>query len=130
MDHASPEPRLVRASSDGVTTTVAADAPSQPPDFASTYLFGNWGGARDSLFQKGVELDADYEGELAHNATGGVRRTEACADRFHLGAKLDLAKLWGWQGASFHLSIHQRNDDQSTTCFRARKSMATVMWRD
>lgn len=75
-------------------------------------MTGNWGGARDSLFDRGVNVSLGYINEWLHNSSGGERTASAYADQLSLGADVDLNKLWGWNGSSFHVLITNRNGPQ------------------
>jgi porin len=65
-----------------------------------------------SLSGRGVELSFGYVNEWLHNFSGGERRASAYADQIMLGADLDLEKLLGWRGASFHGVVTNRNGPQ------------------
>ncbi|MFC3650235.1 carbohydrate porin [Dyella humi] len=90
--------------------TIASDQ-----DYASTTLTGDWGGARQRLYDQGVDIGVDYLGEFAHNTSGGIRQTDAYADQIHLHAAFDFEKLWGWTGSSLHVDINDRNGSQIDT---------------
>lgn len=92
------------------TNTIASDQ-----DYASTTLTGDWGGARQRLYDQGVDIGVDYLGEFAHNTSGGIRQTDAYADQIHLHAAFDFEKLWGWTGSSLHVDINDRNGSQIDT---------------
>jgi porin len=95
-----------------VAATSGNAADNSAPDYANTTLTGDWGGARQRLYDDGVDLGLDYLGEYAHNTSGGVRQTDAFADQIHLHAAFDFQKLWGWTGGSLHVDINNRNGDQ------------------
>jgi porin len=94
------------------TCSMTATAGSTKDPYAADHLFGHWGGARQSLHDRGIDLDASYVGEFARNISGGTRLTDAYADQIHVGADVDFDKLWGWPGGSFHIAINQRNGSQ------------------
>jgi len=75
----------------------------------SPYLFGDWNGERTRLADEGISFDFGYGGEAAHNFTGGDAHLTRYTDQWKGGVKLDLAKLWGWQGATFRMMITDRN---------------------
>ena len=79
---------------------------------ADDYLTGDWGGARATLHEAGVDMHFNYVGEFAHNTSGGERRASAYADQFALGGSIDLDKLISWSGAIFRLEITNRNGTQ------------------
>lgn len=88
----------------GLACPLAAHA----ADYAHDTLTGNWGGARTSLHEQGIDLSLDYVGEYAHNLEGGRQKTGAYADQIAFGADFDFGRLWGWHGTSFHIDITQR----------------------
>lgn len=96
----------------GIAAIVANAIAGDAPDYADTTLAGDWNGARQRLFDQGVDLGLDYRGEYAHNTSGGARKTDAYADQIHLHAAFDFQKLWGWQGGSLHIDINNRNGEQ------------------
>lgn len=93
-------------------TVAIPQAYAENVNYAATTLTGDWGGARQKLHDKGIDLSADYVGEFGHNTSGGIRQTSAYADQIHVGALLDFDKLWGWRGGSFTISINDRNGKQ------------------
>lgn len=97
-----------------VASCIAASANvvASDQDYANTTLTGDWGGTRQRLYDQGVDIGLDYLGEFAHNASGGIRQTDAYADQIHLHAAFDFEKLWGWTGGSLHVDINNRNGSQ------------------
>jgi porin len=75
----------------------------------SKYLFGDWGGERTRLEDKGITFDFGYGFEAAHNYSGGDRNITRYTDQWKLGSAFDLEKLWGWSGATFKIIITDRN---------------------
>ncbi|WP_458068535.1 carbohydrate porin [Rhodanobacter sp. BL-MT-08] len=75
----------------------------------SPYLFGDWNGERTRLADEGVTFNLGYGGEAAHNFTGGTRSLTRYTDQWVGGVAADLGKLWGWQGATFRMTITDRN---------------------
>jgi len=73
------------------------------------YLFGDWDGGRTRLADAGVTFDLGYGGEAAHNFTGGTAQLTRYTGQWAFGASFDLDKLWGWHGASFQVSVSDRN---------------------
>lgn len=85
-----------------------------PPALAQsdTYaqnLTGSWHGQREKLHKQGIDITADYLGEVGANVTGGDRRSHSYADQFHVGATFNFAKLLGWSGSSLQVDIINRN---------------------
>ena len=72
-------------------------------------LTGDWGGARTSWYEHGVDLQLSYFAEPAYNAAGGEQHLLRSADQFIAGATLDLDKLWGIPKAKVQLTLTDRN---------------------
>jgi len=70
------------------------------------------GGLRSSLEQQGLNFTFSYYGDALANPIGGVERGLGYDGRFGILIDADLAKLFGWNGATFHASIHQINGTQ------------------
>lgn len=75
---------------------------------ASSWLLGDWDGARTRLHDRGVDLELNWTNELAHNPSGGTGSLTRNAGQFGLGAYFDLEKLWGWNGAAFQVTADER----------------------
>lgn len=73
-------------------------------DTDQQYLTGNWGGLRDKLSGKGVDINMTYAGDFLNNVTGG----KACGFNYNdstgLDFNFDMEKMKGWQGLQFHVS--------------------------
>jgi porin len=63
--------------------------------------------ARQILADWGIAFSGTYIGEVLGNAAGGVRRGTIYAGRFDLGADIDLDRMVGWSGATFHANVFQ-----------------------
>jgi porin len=70
-------------------------------------LTGNWGGKRSSLEDSGILLGADSIDEVLGNVSGGTRTGAIYEGRLELLATLNLEKLIGWDGATFHVNAYQ-----------------------
>ncbi|HEU0197494.1 MAG TPA: hypothetical protein VFQ88_09810, partial [Nevskiaceae bacterium] len=55
-------------------------AAQTPPDFAHTTVSGDWGGARTTLWDYGVDVRPGFLMEYGHNYTGGTRHTDSVVD--------------------------------------------------
>lgn len=75
------------------------------------YLLGDWNGTRTRLAERGIGFDFGYDSELARNLRGGEREITRHADQWKFGTTLNLAKLWGWSGASFTAVMTHRSGD-------------------
>ncbi len=77
--------------------------------FGPDHLFGNWGGARTFLQDRGIDVDLDYLTENTGNITGGRSQGFAYAGQVALELDADFDKLFGWKGAAFHSITVQRS---------------------
>ncbi|WLH34401.1 carbohydrate porin [Pseudomonas sp. FP2196] len=86
---------------------MAADAFSSD----SKWMTGDWGGERTKLIEQGIDIKADYVGEMGANLNGGYNddKTARYADQFGLGVALDLQKLWGWDNTQAKIQLTNRN---------------------
>jgi porin len=86
---------------------MAADAFSAD----SKWMTGDWGGERTKLIEQGIDIKADYVGEVGSNLSGGYNndKTARYADQFGLGVALDLQKLWGWDNTQAKIQLTNRN---------------------
>lgn len=87
-----------------------------PLDPQSQYLFGDWGGLRPGLADKGITFNFAYTAEMAYNLAGGYDRNNllAHADQFTAGIQLDLSTLLDIPDAEFTLTLTDRNGDNLT----------------
>jgi porin len=74
-------------------------------------LFGDWGGLRSELADRGVDLELSYINESAANIRGGTSHQSAYADQIYLGGSLDLQRLIGVSGARVVFSLTDRNGE-------------------
>jgi porin len=73
------------------------------------WLLGDWDGARTRLRGAGVDFQLGYVGEIAGNATGGLRRQAAYADQWAVGATLDLGRLGVVKDGTVQVTFTDRN---------------------
>jgi porin len=84
---------------------VAANASAAPVP----WLIGDWEGARTQLKNTGLDFQLSYVGEVAGNASGGLRRQAAYADQWVGGVTIDLSRLGMLQGGSVQITVTDRN---------------------
>src|SRR5262245_30212059 len=66
----------------GQTSAAAPDAGSTSLESPSRrYLFGDWGGRRTALEEKGIKFDFFYITDLEANPSGGLQQTKAGWER-------------------------------------------------
>ena len=95
-----------------VPAAPASDAQPQPSPHASGFwerdvLTGDWGGVRTDWENHGIQLGANYIGEVLGNTTGGVRRGATYDGRLELYLTVDLGKAVDWSGATFHANAYE-----------------------
>ncbi|HNC53403.1 MAG TPA: hypothetical protein PLO14_14390, partial [Accumulibacter sp.] len=84
----------------------AADAGgSAPPDWQGTTLSGDWGGARQKLYDSGIQTDLLYTADFLHNYTGGLKTGGTYVGHVDLIVQIDGQKLIGWEGGSAYLQV-------------------------
>jgi len=66
------------------------------------YLFGDWGGKRTALEEKGVKFDFFYIADLEANPSGGLQQTKAGWERIRGTIDINFDELMKWQGLRFH----------------------------
>lgn len=97
--------------------------PEQPPALPSTpkprfdskdYLTGNWGGLRNTLAEKGVEITGGYAMEFLGNPVGGRKHGDTYVHNILLQLDLDLQKLIGLPKSAFRVRGSQRSGDSLT----------------
>ena len=91
----------------GASSVYADDAFSAD----SKWMTGDWGGERTRLIEQGIDIKADYVGEMGANLHGGYNndKTARYSDQFGLGVALDLQKLWGWDNTLAKIQLTNRN---------------------
>jgi len=77
----------------------------------SKWMTGDWGGERTKLIEQGIDIKADYVGEVGANLSGGYNndKTARYADQFGLGVAFDLQKLLGWDNTQAKVELTNRN---------------------
>jgi porin len=66
---------------------------------------------RQALADAGIQFSATYIGEGLANVSGGVRAGRIYTGRLDLGTTMDLEKVAGWTGATFHANMFQIHGD-------------------
>ncbi len=77
------------------------------------YLFGDWGGLRTDLKERGVDFEFVYFGALPMNVGGGIKHGSVLEGGLMVLMDLYSDKLVGYEGGQFHvggLSIHNGPD--------------------
>jgi len=92
------------------TVPLLAQTNAATPDVGNTlfeipsrqYLFGDWGGKRSKLAEKGVTFDFFYIADLEANPSGGMQQAQAGWPRIRGTIDINFDRLIEWQGLSFH----------------------------
>jgi porin len=79
------------------------------------HLLGDWGGLLPKMEDTGITPTLTYVSDIAGNPTGGKRQGISYDDNIGLGLEFDLNKLAGLEGASFLISVSQRDGDSLST---------------
>ena len=91
-----------------VHSQTAQHEPLPGPDSHETgqgphgHLFGNWGGERTHLLERGVEFDFEYVSDSLWNLKSEQKERFASWNRFRGTVDIDFGALIGQQGLYFH----------------------------
>jgi carbohydrate-selective porin OprB len=78
-------------------------SPSPSAEFSSRqYLFGDWGGERSALAEKGITFDFFYITDMQANPSGGIQQSYAGWERIRGTVDINFDKMIQWKGLSFH----------------------------
>ncbi|QPF87547.1 carbohydrate porin [Bradyrhizobium genosp. L] len=66
---------------------------------------------RAALEQAGYQFSFTYIGESFANVSGGMATGAIYTGRLDLGTTIDLEKVFGWTGATFHANMYQIHGD-------------------
>lgn len=80
----------------------SADPPPSPSITTRQYLFGDWGGTRSALEEKGIKFDFFYITDMQANPSGGLGQDAAGWERIRGTIDINFDKMISWQGLSFH----------------------------
>ncbi len=83
-----------------LVTQDSTEAPGVTYDPSLAAVIRRW--AREGVF-----LRASLTDQYARNTTGGVDQDGSNVGQFNFGADLDLDKLWGVRGGSFHVTVYR-----------------------
>jgi carbohydrate-selective porin OprB len=74
------------------------------PEASNGHLFGDWGGVRTRLLDRGVKVDIHSTWDTLWNIESPQRERVSSNDRVRGTVDIDLAKFVHWQGWSFHMT--------------------------
>jgi porin len=90
-------------------TEAPSDRPESPPPAALPYGFtGDWFGARDNLFDKGIDLRTNLSQFYQGVTSGGLRQTFPYGLKFDYFGTIEGEKLVGWEGLFINLHGESR----------------------
>jgi len=93
----------------------AAEAANGEGWLARSRLSGHWGGARDELEVRGVDLFARYTAGFWSNLHGGFERGTRYEGFARIGLDLDLAPLLDWEGGRIFVDWISYHGGQPST---------------
>jgi porin len=70
-------------------------------DDDDAHLFGNWGGLRSSLEDKGISVESILTIDGISNVKGGIKRNSVALGNYDLTAAVDTEKAGLWSGGTF-----------------------------
>jgi carbohydrate-selective porin OprB len=82
--------------------TLAGPDAHETVDAKPVHLFGDWGGVRPRLLERGVKLDLHYISDSLWNIKSPQKERLASLNRVRGTVDIDLGKLVSLQGLSFH----------------------------
>jgi porin len=85
-----------------------AHAQSLSDWLAQPTMTGDWGGVRTNLANEGVNFTGQLQSQFAGVPSGGRKQGVDYDQQAILQADFDLQKLFGWDGALFHLGVTDR----------------------
>lgn len=89
-----------------MASNVALAKADNTPDWQTQTLSGDWGGARPSLYNEGINLEFLHKSDVISNASGGIKRGTRWLGHTEAKANIDLEKLWGWGGMTANIHFH------------------------
>lgn len=106
--------RLAKAAFIGLLlSNVAFAEEEKTPGWNTETLTGDWGGARSSLYDKGVAVELTHKSDMLANTSGGASRGSVWLMNSEAAVSLDLDKLAGWDAASAFIQYHVQHGNKS-----------------
>jgi porin len=87
----------------GVSCPVLAD---DMPDWNQQTLTGGWGGTRDYLYGRGIDIGANHKSDLLSDVSGGLKRGSEWEGNTDIHVVMDLDKLLGWDSTTVYVLYH------------------------
>ena len=83
------------------------------PDWNAETLSGDWGGARSSLYDKGITVELTHKSDMLANTSGGVARGAVVLMNSEAAVNMDLGKLAGWDATTAFIQYHVQHGNKS-----------------
>lgn len=96
-----------------VVSNIAFAEEEKAPDWNAETLSGGWGGARSSLYDKGVTVELMHKSDMLANASGGVARGAVVLMNSEIAVNMDMGKLAGWDAATALIQYHVQHGNRS-----------------
>jgi porin len=106
-EFASPAAAPAKSKSKAAEEKEEEHKPTDPDTGKSTLSHDTLGLLPNPFEDKGVKFSASYIADVLGNPTGGLHQGVVYEGRLNLAIDLDLAKLAGAQGLSFHANVFQ-----------------------
>lgn len=90
---------------------LATAGPAFASDGGDRWMTGDWNGARTQLVASDIDLQVEYNSQLAANLAGGFNddRTARYVDQWAFRRDFNLEGLFDWRGADARITISKRN---------------------
>lgn len=106
--------RLAMAIVFGLVASNSAFAEEEKaPDWNAETLSGDWGGARSSLYDKGITVELTHKSDMLANTSGGVARGAVVLMNSEAAVNMDLGKLAGWDATTVFIQYHVQHGNKS-----------------
>jgi porin len=83
------------------------------PDWNAETLSGDWGGARTSLYDKGITVDLTHKSDFLKSTSGGINRGSVWLANSEIAVNMDMDKLVGWDATTVFIQYHAQHGDQA-----------------
>jgi porin len=91
-----------------VVSNVAFAEEEKASDRNAETLSGDWGGARSSLSNKGINLEFVHKSDVLSAVSGGIKPGTAWMGNTEFKANMDLEKLLGWDATNAYIHYHSQ----------------------
>lgn len=106
--------RLAKVLFIGLMVSNAAHAEEEKaPDWNTETLSGDWGGARSSLYDKGVTVELTHKSDILASTSGGISRGAVWLANSEVAVNMDLGKLAGWDATTAFAQYHVQHGSKS-----------------